>query len=175
MKSAEALGGGINKTEAKYLKNERTNRNSERKRAFGACLPALHEGWRRPIWLDFLPMRQLHTSLIFYFPSHSNASRQPEILTLQHLPRSCLSGGFLSFDSECTLWTLLSLLTWMCFSTHLPSPWGLKEKGFALSCSCASWPNSVPGFADRMRFGGLSEMFIHLHFDKFPSVSHGWT
>lgn len=127
MKSAEALGGGINKTEAKHLKNEHNNRNSERKRAFSACLPALHEGWRRPIWLDFLPMRQLHTSLIFYFPSHNNASRQPEILTLQHLLRSCLSEGSFLLTQN-VLYELFCLCLLECACPNLPAPEDSKRR-----------------------------------------------
>lgn len=172
MKSVEALGGGINK--AKYLKNESNNRKSERKTAFGVCLPALHEGGRRPNWLGSLPMHQLYIFLIFYLPSPRNTSRQPETLTLQHPPWSCLSEWFLPFQSQCPIWTLLSLLTCqICLPT---SPQFMRTLFFScLCCLYVSQLNSVPRFVDHTGLLGLSENFIHLQIDKFPLVSYGWT
>lgn len=135
MKSVEALGGGINK--AKYLKNESNNRKSERKTAFGVCLPALHEGGRRPNWLGSLPMHQLYIFLIFYLPSPRNTSRQPETLTLQHPPWSCLSEWFLPFQSQCPIWTLLSLLTCQICLPTSPQFMSTQREGLCSSLVCA--------------------------------------
>lgn len=112
-------------------------------------------------------------SLIFYFLSPSNTSRQPEILTLQHLPWSCLSEWFLPFQSQCTIWTLWSLLACQICLPTSPHLMSTRREGLCSVLFVCFITEFCAKVFDRMGFLGLSEKFIHLHIDKFPLVSYG--